>query len=100
MSKNDVIKYLANNHIIEDIIQNICGDFDDDLKDLSQDIYIDLYTKSEKKLIDLYNNQQLKFFITRIVFNNVFSHTSRFYTQYKKNKNNKISLDDLDYDRY
>ena len=86
--------------MVEDIVKNICGTSDEDLKDLVQDIYVDFYTKSETKLKKLYEAKQLNYFITRIVYNNVYSNTSRFYSTYKKNQKNKINIDNLDSDKY
>lgn len=100
MTKLEVINYIAENKIVENIVRNVSGEGDDDLKDLCQDIYVDLFTKSENKLISLYENKQLNFFITKIVYNNIFSKTSRYYTTYKKVKLNKVNINELDYDKY
>ena len=100
MTKREVIEYIANNRIVEEIVKNIAGTADDDLKDLIQDIYLDLYNKDERLLIKLFKENSIKFFLTKIVFNNVYSSTSRFYTTYKKNNNKKVNIEDLDYDKF
>lgn len=98
MTKPQIIEYIANNHLVEEITKNITGYLDDDYKDLIQDIYVDLYTKKEDLLQNLYDNDNIKFYLTRVIINNVFSKTSRFYTQYKKNNKNKVNIDDLNTD--
>ncbi len=95
MTKRDVIEYIANNRILEDIVKNIAGTYDEDLKDLIQDIYLDLYNKDDNTLIKLYTEKSLKYYLTKIVFNNIYSSNSRFYYIYKKNIKNKVDIDDL-----
>ena len=95
-SKTQIIEYIANNHLVEEITKNITGYLDDDYKDLIQDIYVDLYTKKEDLLQNLYDKGNIKFFLTRIICNNIFSKTSRFYTQYKKINKFKVPIDDVD----
>lgn len=84
MTRNDVIEEIAKTGLLHTIIQNIGGTTDEDLKDLEQDIYLDLYTKEEKLLTDLYEKGQLKFYLARIVSNNIHSSSSRYFTTYKK----------------
>lgn len=100
MTKKEIIENIAKEKILEELVNNICGYIDDDLKDLIQDIYIDLFTKPEQMLLSLSENNQIKFFLTKIILNNVFSRTSRYYTKYKKNKNNMIDINNLNCDKY
>ena len=99
MTKNEIIEYIAKNRMVEEIVKNIAGTADEDLKDLIQDIYEDLFTKEEKLLRKLYEEEMLRFFITRIVFNNIHSKTSRYYMTYKKQNKNKVNIEEL-YDKY
>lgn len=94
MTKNDIINLIAKNRWVENIIANIAGDADDLLNDLSQDIYLSLMEKDEDKVIKLYNDNQLKFFITRMVLNNVHSKNSPYWMQYKRFTNNMNELGD------
>ena len=84
MTKNEIIEEIANKGTLHTLIQNIGGTTDPDLKDLEQDLYLDLYTKSEKTLQELYEKDQLNFYLARMVTNNIHSSTSRYYTKYKK----------------
>ena len=94
MTLNEVINCIAISGIVETIIRNVAGE-DEDLKDLSQNIYLDLLRKDERKIVDMFNNQQLNFFIARMCLNNINSVNSPFYTTYKKHKKMTVNIDDI-----
>ena len=50
--------------------------------DLVQDILIELLNQT--KIVDLYEKGQLKFYVMRIVRNNIQSNTSRFFYRYRR----------------
>jgi hypothetical protein len=79
ITKYKIIEELAKNKTIENIIQNIVKKWDDTLNDLAQMLYEDLLSKQDNKIIQLYNNNQLHYYLTRMVLNSVNSKTSRFY---------------------
>lgn len=81
---NMVMEEIARSHVVENIVYKINRNEERrNLEDLIQDIYIQLLTKPEKT-IEIYNNKQLNFFVTRIVMNNICSSTSPYFTKYKK----------------
>lgn len=83
--KKDIIGKLANKKVVEQIIANITNDNDDDtLKDLAQMIYVWLMEDDEDKIESMYQNNQLNYYITRIVINNLHSKNSRYYYLFKK----------------
>lgn len=86
MTKNEIITEIAEQHMIEDIIRNVDKSVipKQSLKDLAQDIYLDLLTKPESKIIQLYEKKQLRYFISRMVTNNLHSNTSPYYRTYKR----------------
>lgn len=92
MTKGEIINIIAKDRWVESIIKNIAGDADDLLNDLAQDIYVDLMLKDEEKVVKLYEAKQLKFFITRMVLNNIRSKNSPFWMQYKRFTNNMNEL--------
>lgn len=94
MTKGEIINIIAKDRWVESIITNIAGDADDLLNDLAQDIYVDLMLKDEEKVVKLYEAKQLKFFITRMVLNNIHSKNSPFWMQYKRFTNNMNELGD------
>lgn len=83
-TKDEVIEELSRNKVVEEIILNVAGEMGFDEKDLAQDIYLDLLNKDEEKLIHM-SDKELKYFLARIVVNNICSKTSPFYYKYKKN---------------
>ena len=98
MDKQEIIQEISKDKIVEEIVYNIGSKGDEDLKDLIQDIYINLLEKEDNLIETLYNTNQLKYFIIRMVVNNIHSKNSPYYTKYKKNKINKVKIEEL-YDK-
>ena len=95
MNKNDVIEIIAKEKVVETAITNIAKTNSDALNDLSQNIYLDLLSKDEDKIVNLYETNQLRFFIVRMILNNLFSKNSPFYQTFKKNANLIVDIDGL-----
>ena len=83
MTKNEIIGRLAKERIVETIVSNIAKSSDDLLNDLVQEIYLDLLTKDEDKIVKLYETNQIRYFITRIVINNLHSKNSPYWCKIK-----------------
>ena len=98
MDKYKIIDEISKQKIVEEIVYNIGDRGDEDLKDLIQDIYINLLEKEDSLIETLYNTNQLKYFIIRMVVNNIHSKNSPYYTKYKKDKINKVKIEEL-YDK-
>lgn len=98
MSKYSIINEISKDKLVEEIVYNIGDRGDEDLKDLIQDIYINLLEKEDSLIENLYSTNQLKFYIIRMVVNNIHSKNSPYYTKYKKDKINKIKIEEL-YDK-
>lgn len=98
MDKYSIIDEISKNKIVEEIVYNIGDKGDEDLKDLIQDIYINLLEKEDNLIENLYSTNQLKYFIIRMVVNNIHSKNSPYYTKYKKDKINKVKIEEL-YDK-
>ena len=102
MNKYEIIEETAKQHLIEDTARNIAGDKDEDLNDLCQDLYISLMEKDDVLIESLYNTSQLRYFIVKMLINNIHSKNSPYYSKYKKRNKNKTNIDqvkDID-DRY
>ena len=88
-----IIEEIAKTGLLRDIIKNIgfteqkCN-----LKDLEQDLYVDLLEEPPNNLKELYNNGQLKYYLTRLVLNNIRSKTSQYYYKYKKDENKMVRI--------
>lgn len=95
MTKNEIIGRLAKERLVETAIANIAKTNSDVLNDLSQNIYLDLLQKDEQKIVKLYESNQIRFFVVRMILNNLFSKNSPFYQIFKKNTNTTVNIDDL-----
>ena len=98
MDKYKIIDEISKNKIVEEIVYHIGDKGDEDLKDLVQDIYINLLEKEDSLIETLYSENQLKFYIIRMVVNNIHSKNSPYYTKYKKDKIYKVKIEEL-YDK-
>lgn len=101
MTNAQIINYVANSKIVEEIIGGITySKFEnkENLKDLAQDIYLQLLQMDTKKLNDLYCKNQLRYWITRIITNNIHSKTSPYYYQYKKARMQSVNINEIDID--
>lgn len=94
-----VFENIVNDKIVETIITNL-GISPKYSNDLTQEVYLILLQYNREKIVEMYENNQLNFFITRIIKNQYYSSTSPFYKLYKKqyeiqdeNKNNYIGLE-------
>ena len=95
MTKSEIIGRLAKEKMVETIVSNIAKTNSDILNDLSQNIYIDLLMKDEEKIVNLYETNQLRFFIVKMAKNNLFSKNSPFYKTFKKNANLTVDIDNF-----
>ena len=85
MSKSEIIEEVAKAGMVEDMVQNIAHHtLDADLKDLAQMVYLILLEYDESKLQDLWENEQMGFFLARIIINQYRSSNSPFHTIYRK----------------
>ena len=98
MDKYKIIDEISKDKLVEEVVYNIGNKGDEDLKDLIQDIYINLLEKEDNLIETLYNTNQLKFYIIRMVVNNIHSKNSPYYTKYKKDKIYKVNIEEL-YDK-
>ena len=96
-----IINEIANGGLVEEIIQGVSySKFEntENIKDLAQDIYLQLLQMRTDKLNDLYKNNQLRYWIARIVVNSIHSKTSPYFYTYKKEQMQSVSISDIDID--
>ena len=83
MTVREVVERVAKEGWVEECIRTVSGGvWRSEYSDLTQDILIELLNQS--KVVDLYKKGQLKFYIMRVVRNNIQSATSRFYYRYRR----------------
>ena len=83
MTTREVVEEIARTKLIQECILIVTGgvwrfEFDD----LAQDVLIELL--DQEKIVDLYKKGQLRYYVMRIVRNNIQSNTSRFYYRYRR----------------
>lgn len=88
MTKNEVVNIIAREKMVETIVSNIAKSSDDLLNDLVQEIYLDLLQKDDEKIVKLYESNQIRYFITRIVINNIHSKNSPYWCKIKSFSHN------------
>ena len=71
---------------IKEIIKNIAP-ADPDNEDLIQDVALVVLEKPPEFISELYDKNQLKYYIARVIMNNLFSASSPYYCKYKKHTN-------------
>ena len=84
-SKAHIIETLAQEKRVEALVENIAHhSLTADLKDLCQMVYMILLEYDEAKLQDLWENDQMNFFLARIILNQYRSSNSPFHTLFRK----------------
>ena len=94
MNKTQIISQIANEKLVERVINKIDSTIMANCPDLANDIYLSLMEKDNDTIINLFESGQLAFFIIRMVKNNIFSVNSPYYRIYKKHENNKVAFDE------
>ena len=93
-SSNSIIDGLARRNVVESMILRIthCKFLNDDLKDLSQMIYLILLQYPKKEIIRLDKQGELRFFVVRIILNQYRSQKSEFWKLFHKFQDRTIYM--------
>ena len=85
IDKQTIIETLAKERRVEALVENIAHhSLTADLKDLCQMVYLVLLEYDEEKLQDLWENDQINFFLARVIINQYRSSNSPFHTIFRK----------------
>lgn len=85
MTKREIIEVLARERRVETMLENIAKKpVAGTLEDLCQMVYLILLEYDEAKIVDLWDNGQINFFIARILLNQYKSTNSPFYKLFRK----------------
>ena len=83
MSTRGVVEEIARSKLIQECIKVVTGGvWRSEYDDLVQDILIEMLNQT--KIVDLYEKNQLRYYVMRIVRNNLQSATSRFFYRYRR----------------
>lgn len=85
--------------MVEAMVQNIAHQsLTPDLKDLCQMVYLILLEYEEQKLQDLWQNNQMPYFLARIILNQFRSSNSPFHTIFRKFQEKSVDISGLDWE--
>ena len=83
MTTREVVEEIARSKLIQECIKVVTGGvWRSEFDDLTSDILLELLDQT--KIVDLYEKGQLRYYVMRIVRNNIQSNTSRFYYRYRR----------------
>lgn len=93
VDKMTIIDTLAREKRVEALVENIAHHaLTADLKDLCQMVYLIMLEYDETKLLDLWENDQMNFFLVRIIINQYRSSNSPFHSLFRKFQERSVSL--------
>lgn len=85
LTNEEIVNKLAKSRTVEIIIQNLQKRKISDIeRDLAQDTYIFLLGLDNDLLNKLYTNKEINYYIVKVLKNNLYSTTSKFYHCYRK----------------
>ena len=87
MTKYEVIDIIAKNHLVEKIVYKLlpCSKNPFDCpEDLVQEIYLLLLQKDDNLIVNLYNKDEIGFYLLKIARNQLLSKNSSYYYTYIK----------------
>ena len=98
MDKASIIGQIAKERMVESMVRNIAHQaLNDDLSDLCQMVYLILLEYAEDKLQDLWERNQMRFFLARIVVNQYRSSYSPFHITIRKPKEKSVDITGMDW---
>ena len=84
MTKEGVVEYIARSKLIQECILIVTGGvWRSEYDDLVQDLLVEFLDQG-KKIVELYEKDQLRYYVMRIVRNSIQSNTSRFFYRYRR----------------
>ena len=85
MTRAQIVEQIAREELVERLIRDVMhSPLTYDLQDLAQMIYLILLEYDEAKIIDLWENRQIRFFIVRIILNQTRTNHSPWHDAIRK----------------
>ena len=85
MTKYEVINIIAREHLVEKIVNKLLSSSKNPFdcpEDLIQDIYLLLLQKDDDLIVNLYNKDEIGFYLLKIARNQLLSKNSPYYQKY------------------
>lgn len=96
-TKVHIIETLALERRVETLVENIAHqELNADLKDLCQMVYLVLLEYDDSKILDLWEHDQINFFLARVIINQYRSTNSPFYAAICKFRDHCVALGNCD----
>ena len=95
MTKYEVVDIIAKEHLVEKIVNKLLSSSKNPFdcpEDLIQDIYLLLLQKDDDLIVNLYNKDEIGFYLLKIARNQLLSKNSPYYTKYIKLRANSDDL--------
>lgn len=87
MTKYEVLDIIAREHLVDRIVTKLLSSSKNPFdcpEDLIQDIYLLLLQKDDDLIVNLYNKDEIGFYLLKIARNQLLSVNSPYYTKYIK----------------
>ena len=87
MTKIDVVDIIAREHLVDRIVNKLLSSSKNPFdcpEDLIQEIYLLLLQKDDDLIVNLYNKDEIGFYLLKIARNQLLSKNSPYYTKYIK----------------
>ena len=85
MAKIEVVDIISREHLVERIVNKLLSSSKNPFdcpEDLIQDIYLLLLQKDDNLIVNLYNKEEIGFYLLKIARNQLLSKNSPYYTKY------------------
>ena len=87
MTKIEVVDIIAREHLVERIVNKLLSSSKNPFdcpEDLIQDLYLILLQKDDDLIVNLYNKDEIGFYLLKIARNQLLSKNSSYYYTYIK----------------
>ena len=95
MTKYEVVDIIAREHLVERIVNKLLSSSKNPFdcpEDLIQDIYLLLLQKNDDLIVNLYNKDEIGFYLLKIARNQLLSKNSPYYQKYIRFQSNSDDI--------
>ena len=95
MTKYDVLDIIAKEHLVDRIVTKLLSSSKNPFdcpEDLIQDVYLLLLQKDDNLIVNLYNKEEIGFYLLKIVRNQLLSKNSPYYQKYIRFQSNSDDI--------
>ena len=95
MNKYEVLDIIAKEHLVERIVNKLLSSSKNPFdcpEDLIQDIYLLLLQKDDDLIVNLYNKDEIGFYLLKIAKNQLLSANSPYYQKYIRFQSNSDDI--------